>query len=117
MDRLENLGDYNIVRMDLQNAGGRKEVLYKMIGDAAVAKKAPEYLFMGIVIGVTGVSIINAGFKVVKSGITFLKNRKNIIEHESVLKEEFNKIVDSEENVLADEGAVNQDKETDNLGK
>lgn len=45
--RIENLGDYNKVRIDLQNAGGDLNVLYGKIGATAVAKAAPVLLFAG----------------------------------------------------------------------
>jgi len=35
-DKLKNLKDYNDVRIDLDNAGGSKALLYTRIGDAAV---------------------------------------------------------------------------------
>lgn len=47
MSRIKNLGDYNDVRIALQNADGNKEKLYKMTGDVAVAKAAPKYMTIG----------------------------------------------------------------------
>ena len=37
--RIENLGDYNKVRIDLQNAGGELNVLYGKIGTTALRKR------------------------------------------------------------------------------
>ena len=45
--RIENLGDYNKVRIDLQNAGGNLDILYGKIGATAVAKAAPALLVAG----------------------------------------------------------------------
>ena len=45
--RIENLGDYNKVRIDLQNAGGNLDILYGKIGATAVAKAAPALLAAG----------------------------------------------------------------------
>ncbi len=96
MSRIENLGDYNDVRIALQNAGGKKEVLYKMIGDAAVAKESPKLLAKG---GIIGGAIVLAGGGLIwagKKGLAYLKDRKAKIESEPALKEEFDKMIDAE---------------------
>ena len=85
--RIENLGDYNKVRIDLQNAGGDLNVLYGKIGATAVAKAAPVLLF-------AGAGILWAGQK----GAQFLKRRKELIEHEPELKEQFKEAVQAEMN-------------------
>lgn len=100
MSRIENLGDYNDVRIALQNAGGKKEVLYKMIGDAAVAKESPKLLLKGGLIGGAVVGAIGGTIWAGKKGLAYLKARKAKIESEPLLKEEFDKMIDAE---LADE--------------
>lgn len=39
-NRIENLGDYNKVRIDLQNAGGDLDILYGKIGATAGCKSS-----------------------------------------------------------------------------
>lgn len=92
MSRIENLGDYNDVRIALQNAGGSKEKLYKMIGDVAVAKAAPKYMAIGGAV----VAVVGGTVWVGKKGIDFLKDQKKKIENEPVLKEGFNEMLDDE---------------------
>jgi hypothetical protein len=89
---IENLGDYNKVRIDLQNANGSLEKLYKNIGDTAVAKAAPRLLLTGgaIAAGLYGIAQIG------KKGIQFMKDRKEKIINEPALKEEFAKAVEYE---------------------
>lgn len=91
MSRIENLGDYNDVRIALQNADGSKKKLYKMIGDVAVAKAAPKYMAIG-----SAVVAVVGGVWAGKKGIDFLKDRKKKIENEPMLKEEFNEMLDDE---------------------
>lgn len=83
--RIENLGDYNKVRIDLQNAGGDLNVLYGKIGATAVAKAAPALMF-------AGAGILWAGQK----GVQLLRKRKELIKHEPELKEQFKEAVDEE---------------------
>lgn len=83
--RIENLGDYNKVRIDLQNAGGDLNVLYGKIGATAVAKAAPALMF-------AGAGILWAGQK----GAQLLRKRKELIKHEPELKEQFKEAVQSE---------------------
>lgn len=94
MSRIENLGDYNDLRILLQKHGGNKEKLFKAIGDAAVAKESPKLLAKGGVIGgvvvLAGGGLIWAG----KKGYNYLKDRKTKIENEPLLKEEFDKMID-----------------------
>ena len=82
---IENLGDYNKVRIDLQNAGGDLNVLYEKVGATAVAKAAPVLLL-------AGAGILWAGQK----GVQFLRKRKELIKHEPELKEQFKEAVQSE---------------------
>ncbi len=90
--RIENLGDYNKVRIDLQNAGGDLNVLYGKIGATAVAKAAPALMF-------AGAGILWAGQK----GVQLLRKRKELIKHEPELKEQFKEAVQSE---VVDEESV-----------
>ena len=82
---IENLGDYNRVREDLQKYNGNREALYKSIGDSAVYKKAPSLLIVG---GIIGVSLCGLG----QIGYSFVKKRRKIIREETILKEQFEKI-------------------------
>lgn len=96
MSRIENLGDYNDVRIMLQKFGGDKEKLFKAIGDAAVAKESPKLLTKG---GIIGGTIVLAGGGLIwagKKGLAYLKDRKAKIESEPALKEEFDKMIDAE---------------------
>lgn len=79
---IENLGDYNKVREDLQAVGGNLAELYKNIGDTAVFKAAPKLLFGGIAIGAVGVISFN-------KCLAFMKMRKHKIEKEPELRKEF----------------------------
>lgn len=90
--RIENLGDYNKVRIDLQNTGGDLNVLYGKIGVTAVAKAAPALMF-------AGAGILWAGQK----GVQLLRKRKELIKHEPELKEQFKEAVQSE---VVDEESV-----------
>lgn len=82
---IENLGDYNEVREDLQAAGGCKETLYNSIGETAVSKATPKLLLVGGLIATGLISIVHFGNK----GIKFIKERKRKIENEPALKKEF----------------------------
>lgn len=96
MSRVENLGDYNDVRILLQKFDGDKEKLFKYIGDNAVAKEAPKLLAKG---GVIGGAIILVSAGIVWGGAksyNYLKDRKKKMEREPLLKEEFNKMIDAE---------------------
>lgn len=87
--RIENLGDYNEVRKQLQAVGGNLDILYKNIEDTAVAKAAPKLMLEGGAIAVGGLatlgSLIFAGYK----GILFIKDRKLKIKNEPALKKKF----------------------------
>ncbi len=88
---IDNLGDYNKVRIDLQNAGGSMEKLYKNIGDTAVAEATPGLLLAGGAIVATVIGIVKLG----KKGIMFMKDRKEKIKNEPALKKEFVKAVEN----------------------
>ena|GEM_PF-6404924 len=51
---IANLGDYNIAREALKQAGGKWDVLIKGIEKTAVAKKAPLILLIGSGLGILG---------------------------------------------------------------
>ena len=72
MSRINNLGDYNKVRIALQAANGCKDTLYKKIGDTAVSKAAPKLLLKG---GLIGGGLLVLGFVGFK-GICFIRDRK-----------------------------------------
>ncbi len=84
---IENLGDYNKVREDLQAAGGNLFALYKSIGDTAVIKAAPKLLLEGIAIGVVGLASFN-------KCVGLMKTRKQKIEKEPELKKKFAKALE-----------------------
>lgn len=94
MSRIENLGDYNDLRIMLQKFEGDKEKLFKSIGDAAVAKESPKLLTKGGIIGGGIVLAIGGIICVGKKGLTYLKDRKAKSENEPTLKEEFDKMID-----------------------
>lgn len=83
--RIENLGDYNKVRIDLHNVGGDLDILYRKIGATAVAKAALPLL-------VTGAGIFYIGQKSVR----LLKKRKEMIKNEPELKKQFIEVVENE---------------------
>ena len=89
---IENLGDYNKVREDLQAAGGCIETLYKNIGDTAVSKATPGIFLAGSLLTVAGIVVIFIGYK----GVCFLKDRKQKIENEPALKKEFIEAIEEE---------------------
>ena len=43
-NQIENLGDYNRLKIDLQEKDGDLDALYKEVGDTAVAKAAPRLI-------------------------------------------------------------------------
>ncbi|MCL2665076.1 MAG: hypothetical protein FWE82_05635 [Defluviitaleaceae bacterium] len=87
---INNLGDYNLVRIDLQAEGGSKEELYKSIGDIAVAKAAPILMAVG---GLIAIGIIG-GIQYGKKAICFMKERKQKIKNEPEIKKEFFKALE-----------------------
>ena len=103
---IENLGDYNKVRIALQNAGGDLDVLYKQIGDAAVAKKAPGLLAVG--------SIVGAGLAwLCYQGHSILKRRKDAVTNEPMLKEQLNTIIQEEQTKALDNPVADIQTNTD----
>ena len=89
---IKNLGDYNIVREDLQAVGGSLENLYKNISENAVLNATPKLMLKGGVIATSFLSIAYVGHK----GLCFIKNRKQKIENELVLNEEFVETINTE---------------------
>lgn len=79
MSKLDNLGDYNIVRDDLYKFGGDAAKLYKSIADTAVAEKAPALLIKGGLIGGAIVLGIGFGAHAIVKGVKFLKDRKRLL--------------------------------------
>ena len=101
MSRIENLGDYNDLRILLQKFEGDKEKLFKYIGDTAVAKESPKLMIKG---GFIGGAIVLVGGGIIwvgKKGYNYLKDRRTKIENEPLLREELDKMIDGE---LAEEG-------------
>lgn len=93
---IKNLGDYNKVREDLQEAGGCIETLYKNIGDTAVLKATPRIQLkaglMGSAITLVAIGVCYLGQK----RYQFLKDRKEAIENEPDLKKEFIEAIEVE---------------------
>ena len=83
---LKNLGDYDEVRRDLQEAGGSKDALYQAIKDAGSAEAAPGQIALGAAI-TAGIIAIGVGVYKVVDG--FMKKRKQAIANEPALKKEF----------------------------
>lgn len=93
---INNLGDYNKVRIDLQNAGGNRDVLYKKIGETFVAREAPKLITIGAV-GATVVLTGCAGLVLLGTKISSsLKSRKDKLKNEPELKKEFEKALENE---------------------
>ena len=86
MSRLDNLGDYNIVRDDLYKFGGDAAKLYKSIADTAVAEKTPELLVKGGFIGGAIVLVIGFGTHAVIKGVKFMRNRKRLLDEKPNLE-------------------------------
>ena len=79
MSRLDNLGDYNIVRDDLYKFGGDAAKLYKNIADTAVAEKTPALLIKGGLIGGAVILAVDFGTRAVIKGAKYMKNRKKLL--------------------------------------
>lgn len=83
--RIENLGDYNKVRISLQKEGGSLDKLYYKIGVTAIAKATPVLLLAG-----AGMLYIS------QMGVQFIKKRKEMIKNEPELKKQFTEKVEAE---------------------
>lgn len=79
---IENLGDYNRVRIDLQAKNGDLNALYKEIGDIAIAKATPKILASGALIAIVA-------WNIGKKGICFLRERRDKLNNEPALKKRF----------------------------
>lgn len=93
---INNLGDYNKLRIALQAAGGSKEILYQQIGDTAIAKAAPKLLVKG---GAMGAGAVLVAFGTAYGGnklYKFFKDRKEKLEKEPALKKEFFEAIEAE---------------------
>lgn len=82
---IENLGDYNRVRIDLQEKNGDLDALYKDVRDTAVVKAAPGLMLKGAIIS----SIIRILLDGVYKGFHFMKKRKEKLKNEPALKKKF----------------------------
>lgn len=86
--RIENLGDYNKVRLDLQAKGGNLNALYDEIRKTAVSEATPKLMLRGGAI----VSLIYGTIFLipkVPKAIRFMKERKEMIKNEPTLKKQF----------------------------
>lgn len=103
---IENLGDYNRVREDLQAVGGNIQTLYKTVGDTAVSKATPMLLLKG---GVVGVGLVSSMLLIGYKSIRFMKERKQKIENEPALKKEFVEMLEAESAKLDNEEYIDYD--------
>jgi len=105
---INNLGDYGKITKDLKAAGGSARILYKSIGDTAIAKASPKLLLKGGGIGAGALALLGlavyGGYKLKN----YISGRKQIIENEPVLVEEFTKAVEAD--VLSE---LENDKKSD----
>lgn len=93
---IENLGDYNRVRIDLQAKNGDLDALYKDVGDTAVAKVAPGLILLG---AAAGIGLWNLG----KKGIQFMRDRKQKLKKEPALKKKFVETMSESSNIDTEE--------------
>ena len=90
---IENLGDYNKVRVDLQKFGGDRDALYKSIGETEVAKAAPTIFLAGCAF----VLLVEGCVKLGKKGYMFLKERRQLVKEEANLKKQYMEMLAAEE--------------------
>ena len=86
--RIENLGDYNRVRLDLQAKGGDLNALYDEIRKTAVSEATPKLMLRG---GAIASLICGTLFLIPKvpKAIRFMKERKEMIKNEPALRKQF----------------------------
>lgn len=92
---IANLGDYNDVRLDLQACNGKKDLLYKKIGDLRIDKDGPKLIAKGVIIGAFITSTIVGGLAY---GINCYKKRRQSIIDEPKLRKEFDELTDNSNN-------------------
>lgn len=93
---LDNLGDYNRARIDLQAKNGDLDALYKDVGDTAVAKATPGLILLGATMGI---GLWNLG----KKGIHFMRDRRQKLKNEPALKEKFVETISESSNANTEE--------------
>lgn len=101
---IENLGDYNDVRIDLQEAGGSKDALYQAIKDAGATEAAPRNMALGAFLMACGLAIYKGG----KLMFGYLKKRKQVIENELALKTKFSDMLETQSTI---ENGIENDEE------
>lgn len=94
MGREENFGDYNDVRIDLQNAGGNKEALYNQIKQQGAREKAPQHRCEGGAIAIVVVGVVILTQRIV----SWRKKRKQLAKADAVLKQQFMEATELESN-------------------
>lgn len=100
---IENLGDYNRARIDLQAKNGDLDALYKDVGDTAVAKAAPGLILKGSIIG-SAVTILVGGIAFLGyKGIHFIRDRKQKLRNEPALKKKFVETMSESSNIDTEE--------------
>lgn len=99
-NRIDNLGDYNIVREDLKSHNGDVDSLYKSIGDAAIAEVRDSIWKDGAKTGFFGGILASCVIVFSAWGITkivkYSKQReedKKLIDSADELKERFDSVV------------------------
>ena len=85
-NRIENLGDYNQMRMDLQLFGGDLDALYNCVGEIFVEKAKPKHFLMGAVLGIAGIKLLETGKK-------YLIERRKLLRKEPEIKKAFTEVV------------------------
>lgn len=99
MSRIENLGDYNTVRIMIQKKNGNLPALIKEYKDIGAHEALPKQLGIGALIGA---SILLGGQYAAKKAAKYVKKHKQEkIEREKVLKEDL-------ETVLMVEGEISE---------
>lgn len=97
MSRIDNLGDYNEVRKDLQKYNGNKKKLYDDIGKIAVAKEKTKIEKERDKEWVMGIAIVLFVYEGIKKGFNKYKERKTekkLLEREQCTKQRFEQLCD-----------------------
>ena len=92
MDRLDNLGDYNIVRDALHERGGDAARLFREIGETAVAKERPAILWEGACYATLGILLLETVAFLGIEGYHIISRKngdKKMIQREDTLRDEF----------------------------
>lgn len=94
MSRIENLGDYNTVRVMLQGKNGDLNALISEFKEIGALEALPKHIRTGILIGAP---IGGAGVFAIIKVSDYIKKRKQAKIKEAELKAELEKTLESEE--------------------